>query len=524
MDVRAWPPGPPLALRDVAASYAALVLVLPTSDLTRKVDAADATARDAASDVIAAPTMRARTVREGAVVLVLGAAADETARAAATSVFDDMLGVEPRVLNASVDALRALLWRLCVGVPVAKRAPLSFVRGFERLRAFCDTSCVDMMVETTSPQRPPAPPSLSLSALPMHSDPSTGSPRTARHTGCATAFAESLDESKLRLPAPPSLSLSALPALPDPTQSSPGAFARQRRSFKPLDLGALVDVIDARRAVVSACNSPRTASVAACAALSRIRDHLYVGGRTALSSADIASHNIIAIVNLAAGALPSSISGIEHTLIYAHDSDEEDLLAFIPAVALAVQRARQRGGAVLLHCHRGVSRSPAAAAAVLMCDEGLSASAALRAVRTARPVASPNAGFVRALQRLDDSLRGAAPPRISVLVRLPDDPGDGALALVAPAAAPAYARNHAWAAVVCERETGITVARGPLVHDARWREAMRFAEWLAVRDAAAAHRFGRAQPHPLLVTSLAGDQAAELRGALERSAAQGACK
>ena len=55
----------------------------------------------------------------------------------------------------------------------------------------------------------------------------------------------------------------------------------------------------------------------------------------------------------------------------------------------------------LIHCQMGISRSVTAAAAHLMQKNNVSADQALAQIRQARPVASPNSGFLRALARLE---------------------------------------------------------------------------------------------------------------------------
>jgi len=153
------------------------------------------------------------------------------------------------------------------------------------------------------------------------------------------------------------------------------------------------------------------------------------------------------------------------------------------------RRARERGGAALIHCHRGVSRSATLAIAVLMMEEGdygnnnemRDLSWALREVRTARPVISPNVGFVRDLQKLDKILRGKhEEKRITRLARLKDDPGDGEECLVEYEGN--LEDNHVWNAIVVFCDQEMTVARGALVHERKWREAMRQAKWIEDRN------------------------------------------
>lgn len=54
---------------------------------------------------------------------------------------------------------------------------------------------------------------------------------------------------------------------------------------------------------------------------------------------------------------------------------------------------------VLVHCEQGISRSTTIVCAYLVCVHGLTVDQALRHVRASRPVACPNVGFVKQLER-----------------------------------------------------------------------------------------------------------------------------
>lgn len=52
----------------------------------------------------------------------------------------------------------------------------------------------------------------------------------------------------------------------------------------------------------------------------------------------------------------------------------------------------------MVHCNAGVSRAPAVVTGYLMACEGQSFDAALSLVKSARPAASPNPGFMEQLR------------------------------------------------------------------------------------------------------------------------------
>lgn len=80
------------------------------------------------------------------------------------------------------------------------------------------------------------------------------------------------------------------------------------------------------------------------------------------------------------------------------DFEGENLLRFFEECFEFIMAARQRGGAVLVHCVAGVSRSPTITIAYLMREHHLTAEQALLLVRKKHPILAPNAGFLKQLQ------------------------------------------------------------------------------------------------------------------------------
>jgi hypothetical protein len=68
------------------------------------------------------------------------------------------------------------------------------------------------------------------------------------------------------------------------------------------------------------------------------------------------------------------------------------------------------GNSTLVHCTAGVSRSASIVIAYLMWKEGLSFDQAYADVQRARPMISPNVGFVEQLRKFEERLRMAAVP------------------------------------------------------------------------------------------------------------------
>uniref|UniRef100_A0A7S2P509 protein-tyrosine-phosphatase n=1 Tax=Bigelowiella natans TaxID=227086 RepID=A0A7S2P509_BIGNA len=68
-----------------------------------------------------------------------------------------------------------------------------------------------------------------------------------------------------------------------------------------------------------------------------------------------------------------------------------------------VDEGLRSGGAVLIHCAQGKSRSSTATAAYLMASEGLCAKDAVALIKEKRSIAEPNSGFMKQLQEYEKS-------------------------------------------------------------------------------------------------------------------------
>ncbi|KAK9809664.1 hypothetical protein WJX73_001963 [Symbiochloris irregularis] len=156
---------------------------------------------------------------------------------------------------------------------------------------------------------------------------------------------------------------------------------------------------------------------------SEVRPGLYLGGIRSLqvvehlhithvlSATDITGPWLPsgrAAINRAQSGQSASTSGqtaeppYKRLFIDVQDLPNEDLLVHFPKAIAFIAEARSEGGAVLVHCFAGVSRSVTLVTAYLMKTEGLSRDDALDSVRQARSCADPNAGFRRQLQQWED--------------------------------------------------------------------------------------------------------------------------
>ncbi|MES1914728.1 MAG: hypothetical protein MHM6MM_006773 [Cercozoa sp. M6MM] len=157
-------------------------------------------------------------------------------------------------------------------------------------------------------------------------------------------------------------------------------------------------------------------------------------GRLLIGSQDVArslqvlkQHDVSLVVNAAPHVVPCFFreDAIEYLSVNVCDTPSQDLLSEMDQIYPAIDRALDQGSGVLVHCNAGISRSSTICVAFLLlhhfnnsynCDDNnknnnsnnnnngnmstMSLSDALLAVRTARPVARPNSGFLLQLRAL----------------------------------------------------------------------------------------------------------------------------
>ena len=82
------------------------------------------------------------------------------------------------------------------------------------------------------------------------------------------------------------------------------------------------------------------------------------------------------------------------------DIDEEYIEDYFEIVANFIHENRIRGKNVLLHCHRGKSRSIAYGIYYLMRSEHMNSNEALHYIKTQRQIANPRKEFIQKLEDL----------------------------------------------------------------------------------------------------------------------------
>ncbi|XP_074888096.1 dual specificity phosphatase 28 [Buteo buteo] len=100
-----------------------------------------------------------------------------------------------------------------------------------------------------------------------------------------------------------------------------------------------------------------------------------------------------------------SLQQVQGIRIPVFDDPAEDLYRYFEQCSDAIEEAVKSGGKCLVYCKNGRSRSAAICTAYLMRHRKLTLKDAFETVKTARPVAEPNAGFWSQLQRYEEDLQ-----------------------------------------------------------------------------------------------------------------------
>ena len=167
---------------------------------------------------------------------------------------------------------------------------------------------------------------------------------------------------------------------------------------------ALSSSTPSRLAEIPPAGSPSTSP------LSRV----FIGGAVAANSFHVLrSLNITHFLNATedlflTGASAEYIEQEFKTLrIPLRDDEDEDIEPHFFSAAAFIENAVNDGGHCLIHCHAGQSRSCALVIAWLLLYKSFNLRDAVQLVQRARPSAAPNAGYMRALGRLEERTCGS---------------------------------------------------------------------------------------------------------------------
>ena len=131
-------------------------------------------------------------------------------------------------------------------------------------------------------------------------------------------------------------------------------------------------------------------------------DQLFIGGLRALDSPSYVSEagitHILSILDWDYCATNlSEFNKYTRLHIQADDIPDENLLQHWKKACDFIDSVVNDGGKVFVHCAMGISRSSSTVCAYLMQNRGIGRDEALRIVRKARPMCTPNPGFMEQL-------------------------------------------------------------------------------------------------------------------------------
>ncbi|KDP40107.1 hypothetical protein JCGZ_02105 [Jatropha curcas] len=139
-----------------------------------------------------------------------------------------------------------------------------------------------------------------------------------------------------------------------------------------------------------------------------IEDGLFVGSVGAANNKDkLKSKNVTHILTVANSLAPAHKNDFVYKIIGVADKEDTNLIQYFDECFNFIEEAKRQGGGVLVHCFVGRSRSVTVVVAYLMRKHGMSLSQALQHVKSRRPQASPNSGFILQLQEFEKSLQAS---------------------------------------------------------------------------------------------------------------------
>ncbi|KAF8819455.1 hypothetical protein IE077_001013 [Cardiosporidium cionae] len=104
------------------------------------------------------------------------------------------------------------------------------------------------------------------------------------------------------------------------------------------------------------------------------------------------------------GVSPPFVHSFDYLVLSVDDLPTSNIKRYFPQAVRFIRNAVAAGGRVLIHCGAGISRSPTVCAAFLISELFISSDSALELIRTARPFAVPNVGFLMQLREWEEQL------------------------------------------------------------------------------------------------------------------------
>lgn len=128
---------------------------------------------------------------------------------------------------------------------------------------------------------------------------------------------------------------------------------------------------------------------------------LYLGSQDCVRKDVLEMYEITHILSVGIETPPiEGCDNVRTKFIECLDLPETDLLVVIKQSSEFIERCREDGGKILVHCNAGVSRSTSVVIGYLMRHHDYTFLQALGLVRSKRPCVQPNVGFINQLKKL----------------------------------------------------------------------------------------------------------------------------
>ncbi|XP_013385849.1 dual specificity protein phosphatase 14-like isoform X2 [Lingula anatina] len=150
--------------------------------------------------------------------------------------------------------------------------------------------------------------------------------------------------------------------------------------------------------------------------IAEITPHLYLSGVHEMEHDVLKELGVTSIINCTADYPNQKFPFVENYVqIHVDDVPGTDLKSCFDMCADEIKKERMKGGATLVHCERGISRSSTLCIAYLMKCLHMSLFDAHQHVKSRRPCTNPNMGFFRQLMQFEKSLFGTNSVKIEPL-------------------------------------------------------------------------------------------------------------
>ncbi|GAB2220157.1 hypothetical protein Droror1_Dr00007800 [Drosera rotundifolia] len=172
-------------------------------------------------------------------------------------------------------------------------------------------------------------------------------------------------------------------------------------SSNNLQYQTIANSSEKEKSALSALRDFRQDNVAA-----HIEEGLFLGSaRAAANKERLKSLNVTHVLTVATRLSPAHPNDFTYKIVEVSDSEDTNLAKYFHECFDFIDEAKKTGGAVLVHCHAGISRSVTIVLAYLMNRHGIPLSDAVKHVKAKRPKARPNPGFLKQLMEFEKSLQ-----------------------------------------------------------------------------------------------------------------------